>query len=92
MARLYGQPPSTVRPAKVVIPQRTFIPMSLPTHKTKIVATIGPASESLENPECWREFARQWLREQSLAAGTVMLAAGPSERHPDANHRLEFMH
>jgi len=44
-----------------------------------------------EYPECWRGFAQQWVREQGLAAPTIMLVAGPSPRDPQAHHRIEFM-
>ncbi|MCP5517972.1 MAG: pyruvate kinase [Verrucomicrobiales bacterium] len=42
-------------------------------------------------PSDWRTWAAAWMREQQLAGNLAMLAAGPSERHPDANHRIEFM-
>ena len=42
-------------------------------------------------PESWPIFAETWLREHQISGTMVMLVAGPSERHPDANHRLEFM-
>jgi pyruvate kinase len=44
-----------------------------------------------EDPENWRDFARQWLREQQVPGAVAMLVAGPSTRNPDANHRLEFL-
>jgi pyruvate kinase len=44
-----------------------------------------------DDPESWRDFARDWLHGQFLPGEIAMLVAGPSERHPDANHRLEFM-
>jgi pyruvate kinase len=44
-----------------------------------------------EEPANWREFARGWLREQNVSGPIAMLVAGPSERNPDANHRIEFM-
>jgi hypothetical protein len=31
------------------------------------------------------------LREQKLEGPVVLLVAGPSPRHPEANHRIEFM-
>lgn len=43
------------------------------------------------DPENWHDFARTWLRQQQLTGPTAMLVAGPSERHPDANHRIEFI-
>ena len=44
-----------------------------------------------EEPENWREYASRWLREQQVPGFIAMLVAGPSEQHPDANHRIEFM-
>ena len=44
-----------------------------------------------DDPENWRDFAGRWLREHQLPGEVAMLVAGPSERHPEANHRLEFM-
>ena len=44
-----------------------------------------------QEPENWRDFAARWLREQRLPGAIAMLAAGPSDRYPDANHRIEFM-
>jgi pyruvate kinase len=42
-------------------------------------------------PEDWRDFAAGWLREHQLTGDIAMLVAGPSEKAPQANHRLEFM-
>jgi pyruvate kinase len=44
-----------------------------------------------EEPNDWREFAENWLREHGLRAQRVMLVAGPSPRNPKANHRIELM-
>jgi pyruvate kinase len=44
-----------------------------------------------EDPDNWREFARDWLREHQVPGNIAMLVAGPSPRNPDANHRLEFL-
>jgi pyruvate kinase len=44
-----------------------------------------------EEPDNWRDFARDWLRAQRLSGPLAMLVAGPSARNPDANHRIEFM-
>lgn len=49
------------------------------------------AVQLAEDPEDWRALARNWLREHPLPGGVAMLVAGPSPRHPDANHRIEFM-
>ena len=44
-----------------------------------------------QEPESWRDFARQWLREHQVPGAMAILVAGPSTRNPDANHRLEFL-
>lgn len=44
-----------------------------------------------DEPEDWRGFARSWLKERNLAGRVAILVAGPSARHPDANHRIEFL-
>lgn len=49
------------------------------------------AVQLAEDPEDWRVFARQWLREHSLPGAVAMLVAGPSRRHPEANYRIEFL-
>jgi pyruvate kinase len=45
----------------------------------------------VEDPENWRDFARDWLREHQVPGAVAMLVAGPSTRNPDANHRIEFL-
>jgi len=47
--------------------------------------------ELTAEPEDWRAFAGDWLRRHQLAGDIAMLVAGPSEQHPEANCRLEFM-
>jgi pyruvate kinase len=42
-------------------------------------------------PENWREFAAGWLRDHQQSGRYAILVAGPSERNPDANHRIEFL-
>jgi len=42
-------------------------------------------------PGDWGRLAAQWLEEQSIKGEVAMLVTGPSERHPEANHRLEFV-
>ena len=49
------------------------------------------AVQFVEDPENWRDFARNWLREHQLPGAVAMLVAGPSTRNPDANHRIEFL-
>lgn len=42
-------------------------------------------------PDDWHKFATAWCREQNLPSTKAMLVAGPSAKHPDANHRIEFI-
>jgi pyruvate kinase len=44
-----------------------------------------------EDPDNWRDFARQWLCEHQVPGSGAMLVAGPSARNPDANYRIEFL-
>jgi pyruvate kinase len=44
-----------------------------------------------EEPDDWREWIDQWLRENGITAQRVMLVAGPSPRNPRANYRIELM-
>ena len=43
------------------------------------------------DPDDWRDFAGCWLREHQVAGNIALLVAGPSERHPEANYRIEFL-
>jgi pyruvate kinase len=47
--------------------------------------------ELAEDPERWRDFAQAWMRQHQLPGDLAMLVAGPSQRHPEANHRIEFL-
>ena len=44
-----------------------------------------------EEPADWCEFAVNWMRENGLAGGRVTLVAGPSQRNPNANYRIEML-
>jgi pyruvate kinase len=44
-----------------------------------------------EYPEDWKAFARQWLKSHGLEGNLVVLTEAPSDRHPEANHRLELI-
>jgi pyruvate kinase len=43
------------------------------------------------DPENWRDFVREWLSEHQVPGALAMLAAGPSTRSPDDNHRIEIV-
>jgi len=51
---------------------------------------VEPIAVATE-PEDWRDFARRWLHEKQIVGGIAMLVAGPSQRSPDASHRIEFL-
>ena len=42
-------------------------------------------------PDRWRDFILEWISEHHVPGALAMLAAGPSEHHPDDNHRLEVL-
>jgi pyruvate kinase len=42
-------------------------------------------------PTDWNAFATRWSHAQQVPLGNVVLAQGPSARHPAANHRLSIM-
>jgi len=44
-----------------------------------------------DEPEGWRDFAGNWLREHQVTGRLAILVAGPSTRRPDANYRVEFL-
>jgi len=44
-----------------------------------------------DHAQDWNTFARQWVKNEGLAEGWVVLAEGPSRDHPKANHRLEII-
>ncbi len=44
-----------------------------------------------EDANDWTPFARRWLGEMGTHEGVVLLAQGPSQEHPHANHRMEIV-
>lgn len=42
-------------------------------------------------PTDWSAFARAWVDEHALPGSTAVLTGGPSEMHPDANHRMDLL-
>ncbi len=51
---------------------------------------IFPLHETA-HPEDWRQYAQTWLQTYGLDGDLVFLIEGPSDRNPDANHRLEII-
>jgi pyruvate kinase len=44
-----------------------------------------------QEPEDWGKETAKWLAQGSLSGTLAVLVAGPSQRHPGANHRIEFI-
>jgi len=44
-----------------------------------------------ETVENWNVFARDWVQSHGLAGDLVILSAGPSPEHPEANNRMEII-
>lgn len=44
-----------------------------------------------EHPEDWNGFIKNWVTNRGLAGEFIILAEGPSTKHPDSNHRLEII-
>ena len=59
-------------------------------HGLRFSYGVHPLSRP-EDPDNWSAFARQWLHDHAVSGAIAMLVAGPSSRHPEANHRLEFL-
>jgi len=51
---------------------------------------VHPVENADEDAD-WRAFVERWLRANHVTAGRVLLMAGPSPRHPQANHRIELI-
>jgi len=51
---------------------------------------VYPVHEPV-HPEDWRLYIRNWLKSHDLEGNIVVLTEGPSQRHPEANHRVEII-
>ena len=51
---------------------------------------VYPVHEPV-HPEDWRQYVRDWLKSHDLEGNIVVLTEGPSQRHPEANHRVEII-
>jgi pyruvate kinase len=43
------------------------------------------------DPDPWNGYVREWARDHGLAGEFALLTAGPSDAHPEQNHRLEVV-
>jgi pyruvate kinase len=51
---------------------------------------VYPAYEP-DPPDDWNAYAGNWLQTHGIDGKRVILTQGPSKRHPEANHRIEFI-
>jgi pyruvate kinase len=51
---------------------------------------VHPVHES-EHPEDWKAYAGKWVEDHGLEGHLVILTEGPSDKHPEANHRMELI-
>jgi pyruvate kinase len=52
---------------------------------------VQPVQVVDEEIDDWNSFALDWLRTNEVEGDLVVLAAGPSPRHPEANNRMEII-
>ena len=45
----------------------------------------------VEDPNSWRDFAKNWLESHHIPGHVALLVAGPSRRNPEENYRLELL-
>jgi pyruvate kinase len=45
----------------------------------------------LDHPEDWKSFIRKWLNAHEVEGNIVVLTEGPSQKHPEANNRMEII-
>jgi len=51
---------------------------------------VYPVHES-EHPEDWNGYVKEWTERHGVAGHLFFLTEGPSQKHPDANHRFEII-
>jgi pyruvate kinase len=67
-------------------------PCSDPAACQNLAFSYGVHSVYLpDEPDDWRQWIDEWLRDNRITAQRVMLVAGPSPRNPKANYRIELM-
>ncbi len=44
-----------------------------------------------DHPDDWSPYVKKWVSDQGLSGDMVILAEGPSRKHPEANHRMEVI-
>ena len=51
---------------------------------------VCPVHET-DHPEDWSAYVKKWVSDHGLSGDMVILAEGPSRKHPEANHRMEVI-
>ncbi|MRR57292.1 MAG: pyruvate kinase [Deltaproteobacteria bacterium] len=51
---------------------------------------VYPAHEA-DHPEDWFSYVKKWVSDHDQPGDLVILAEGPSSKHPEANHRIEVI-
>ncbi|MFH1844851.1 MAG: pyruvate kinase [bacterium] len=51
---------------------------------------VHPIFEA-EPPADWEPYTRSWLKQHHIEGDLVLLIEGPSDKNPEANHRLEII-
>lgn len=51
---------------------------------------VHPVYEK-EYPDDWAAYARKWIKDHAGEGDLVILTEGPSDKHPEANHRMELV-
>ncbi len=51
---------------------------------------VCPVHEA-DHHEDWSSYVKKWVSNHGLSGDMVILAEGPSRKHPEANHRMEVI-
>ena len=63
----------------------------LPSCKTRIVANIGPASNTPEPPASWNAFAKDWVKGHTMPGAFTILTQRPLANDRESSHRMEII-
>ncbi len=67
-----------------------FSPMRATCQDLQFSYGVIPVKVDGNRPD-WSDFSREWLHAQGVKEGLALLVQGPSEEHPQINHRLDIM-
>jgi pyruvate kinase len=78
--------------ARFRMPSWILAPSNSPATCQHLAFTYGVHPIDMpDDPDDWQPLAKNLLGELGLPARHVLLITGPSEKHPDANRRLELL-